>query len=154
MSTVERKRPPSNSSASPAHSAASRTGGVTAWPTVSRRSVNAAQSRVSMLITPLQRAAAALCERRRRTALRRREARVGLLVLRAHARAVADRRRLDRVARAALLLARADRQHEARPDDRMRHARRAVHEVPGAQRALLALDDQQRRAPQHEEVLL
>src|SRR3954454_20184659 len=104
MSTVERKRPPSNSSASPAHSPASSTGGVTAWPTASSCAVSAGQSRVSMEITPLQRAAGASRERRRRTDLRRREARVVLLALLAHARAVPDRRRLDGVAGAALLL--------------------------------------------------
>src|SRR3954471_19517258 len=152
MSMVERKRPPSNSWASPAHSAGSRTGGVTAWPTVSSWSVSAGQSRGSMLITRLHRAAARPCERRRGAALGRREARVRLLA-RAQARAVADRRRLDRVAGAALLLARADGQHEARPDDRVRHARRAVHEVPGTQGALLPLDDQQRLAAENQEVL-
>ena len=53
-------------------------------------------------------------------------------------------------ARSVLMLAPADRDHDARlgpgPDDRVLRLRRAVHEVPLPQRALLALDDQERLA--------
>src|SRR5262249_32720505 len=54
--------------------------------------------------------------------------------------------------------ARADRgDHDgavARADDRVLRLRREVREVPGAQAPLLTLDDQQRLAGEHEEVLL
>ena len=56
------------------------------------------------------------------------------------------------------MLARADPEHDARPvsgpDDHVLRPGRAVHEVPLAQRSLLALDDQQSLAGEHEEVLL
>src|SRR5688500_11851588 len=44
--------------------------------------------------------------------------------------------------------------HVARTDERVRRARRAVHEVPGAEVTLLVLDDQDAFAHQDEEVLL
>src|SRR5688572_16523634 len=68
---------------------------------------------------------------------------------------------VDRVpapVRVVLVLARADRDHDARPearaDDRVLRPRRAVEEVPLPQRALLAFDDQERLAGDDQEVLL
>ena len=59
--------------------------------------------------------------------------------------------------RAARAVAGADCEHQAgcvsRADDHMRLGR-AVHEIPLSERALLALDDQQRLPGEHEEVLL
>src|SRR3954470_23031570 len=62
MSTVERKRPSSNRSASAAHSAASSSGSVTAKPRASRSSPSAVQSRESGESMLFQRAALYRCE--------------------------------------------------------------------------------------------
>ena len=62
MSTVERKRPPSNSSASSAHSPASSSGSVTAKPWASSRSERSAQSSASGESMPVQRDGRSRCE--------------------------------------------------------------------------------------------
>src|SRR3954454_10255924 len=72
MSMVERNSPASNSAARSAHSPAPSSGSVTAWPTVSRRSASASQSRASMRstrVTPVQRARASEREHRQDLAL-------------------------------------------------------------------------------------
>src|SRR4051812_14849276 len=89
------------------------------------------------------------------------EARVGLLRavgLALHARAVAERDVVHRIADAAAGAAGADGEHDARAvagaDEDVFRPRRAVHEAPRAQEPLLALDQQEALARQDEEVLL
>src|ERR1700750_2502099 len=72
MSMVERNSPASNSAARSAQPPESSSGSVTAWPTVSRRSASASQSRASMRsarVTPVQRARASEREHRQDLAL-------------------------------------------------------------------------------------
>ena len=70
-----------------------------------------------------------------------------------------ERERVDRIDDPApAAAAGADREHDrgavAGADDDVVRLGRAVHEVPGAQLPLLALDEQQALAGEHEEALL
>src|SRR5207302_2550357 len=72
--------------------------------------------------------------------------------------AVPERRRFDEVGEPPPPAARADREHDRRPvsctDDHVRRPAGTVEEVPRFERPLLALDEEQALARQHQEPFL